>query len=209
MATYKETLLYKIRTDPRYSPQNSAKWFQSKIRELAGTPRISSMQMLANSQINQVTRIEPGRMYMFVYSPKHAKTLPFYDTFPIILPVEMYHNGFLGLNLHYLDYQTRMVLLYKLMQIAGVRRGAKGKGAIDYMRLSYQMLKSAINIPEIQPCIKRYLSGYVRSRFIHVLSDDWHSAIMLPSEQFKKASPEDVWKDSREKIKKQKMKIGK
>ena len=48
---------------------------------------------------------------MFVYSPKLRNKLPYYDTFPLVLPLKNYNNGFLGLNFHYLPYALRLRLL--------------------------------------------------------------------------------------------------
>ena len=51
---------------------------------------------------------------MFVYGPKHAKKLPYYDTFPLVLPLERYSDGFLGMNFHYLPIPLRMRLLDRM-----------------------------------------------------------------------------------------------
>ena len=56
---------------------------------------------------------------MFVYGPKHAKKLPYYDTFPLVLPLERYSDGFLGMNFHYLPIPLRMKLLDKIFDFAG------------------------------------------------------------------------------------------
>ena len=37
-----------------------------------------------------------GRLNMFFYDPKYKKTLPYYDTFPLVLPLENYPDGFLN-----------------------------------------------------------------------------------------------------------------
>ena len=52
---------------------------------------------------------------MFIYDPKLKDKLPYYDTFPLVLPVEQYKDGFLGINLHYLSIPMRMRLLDRLM----------------------------------------------------------------------------------------------
>ena len=52
-----------------------------------------------------------GNMYFFYYNPKHKKTLPWYDTFPLVFPVDLYPDGFLGLNFHYLNPKWRAMLL--------------------------------------------------------------------------------------------------
>ena len=48
---------------------------------------------------------------MFFYDPKFKKTLPYYDTFPLVLPLETYNDGFLGINMHYLPIPLRVNLL--------------------------------------------------------------------------------------------------
>ena len=46
-----------------------------------------------------------GRMYFYFYDPKTKDTLPYYDKFPLVIPIERYPDGFLGLNLHYQSIQ--------------------------------------------------------------------------------------------------------
>ena len=43
----------------------------------------------------------PGKMYFYFYDPKYKAVLPIYDRFPLVIPIEPYPDGFLGLNLHY------------------------------------------------------------------------------------------------------------
>ena len=59
-----------------------------------------------------------GRMSMFVYDPKTKQKLPFYDTFPLVLPIDVIRGGFIGLNFHYLPYGLRFKLLEQLQQFA-------------------------------------------------------------------------------------------
>ena len=55
-----------------------------------------------------------GKMYFFHYDAKHKDTLPVWDKFPLVIPMEYNSDGFLGLNLHYMDPYTRLVLLDRL-----------------------------------------------------------------------------------------------
>ena len=73
----------------------STDWYKTKIKEF-GTP--GAMDLIRDGKKN--TRPFYGRLNMFIYSPKHSKTLPYYDTFPLVLPIEKYPDGFLGINLH-------------------------------------------------------------------------------------------------------------
>jgi hypothetical protein len=67
-------------------------------------------------------------------------------------------------------------------------------------RISYDFLKRASKIYEATPCIKRYLSGHVQSRFLEITADEWDIAALLPVESFAKATANKVWSDSEEKI---------
>ena len=63
------------------------------IREAAKRKRL---------QANLKKKLMIGNMYMFRYEPKLKESLPYYDRFPIVFPIEPYSDGFLGLNFHYL-----------------------------------------------------------------------------------------------------------
>lgn len=138
-----------------------------------------------------------GRMYMFVYDPKGKKTLPFYDRFPLIFMVEPAEGGFYGLNLHYLPPILRAKLLDALYetQVNGVVGNETTK-----LKITYQLLKSAARFRLFAPCFKHYLFEHMRSKFVYVPPEEWDMSVFLPSEQFKKATKEEVWKDSRRKI---------
>ena len=75
----------------------STDWYRDKIREF-GTPK--SLDLIRDGK--QAGRPFFGRLNMFIYDPKLKKKLPYYDTFPLVLPLEKYNDGFLGLNFHYL-----------------------------------------------------------------------------------------------------------
>lgn len=178
-------LLDQIKRDKGYSPFNSQKWFINKIKELTGKEKVGSMNMLSMNQKNLSTRVLPGMMYSFIYSPKHRDTLPLYDKFPLILPFNKYPDGFIGLNLHYLRPLHRINLLQKLMEVAEYDKFGVPKN----LNLSWSYLNNMSKFPEIEGSVKRYLSGYVRSHFIQVPTSDWALAALLPTENFAKKKP--------------------
>jgi hypothetical protein len=55
-------------------------------------------------------------MYFFIYDRKGKNELDYYDRFPLIIPLESYSDGFLGLNIHYLPMRYRIAFMRKLMQ---------------------------------------------------------------------------------------------
>lgn len=122
-----------------------------------------------------------GKMYMFFYDAKHKDTLPFFDQFPLIFLVEMYDDGFLGLNLHYLPPFSRAQLMNALYEIANNQKYDKSMK----LMISYRILKaSATQFAGFENCIKRYLFGHVRSSFHYVNPIDWDKALMLPLQKW-------------------------
>jgi hypothetical protein len=127
---------------------------------------------------------------MFVYDPKYKKTLPYYDTFPLVLPLESYSDGFLGLNFHYLPIPLRVRLLDKLNSIP---EGNEYSSA-DKLRVSYAR---ASGIPMAKAVVKRYLYGHLKSQIRVVTPDEWVIAVLLPVQRFKKASTSKVYNQTK------------
>jgi hypothetical protein len=166
----------------------STQWYRDKIKEF-GEP--SSRQLIKDGKRGGAPFY--GRLNMFFYSPKHAKTLPYYDTFPLVLPLEKYSDGFLGINLHYLPISLRMKLLDSLVDFSN-------NTAFDEsttLKVSYDNVK---RIKQVKPTLHRYLAGQVKSQFRRVDADEFTIATLLPVHRFKKSSDSAVWKDSRSMI---------
>lgn len=166
----------------------STEWYRDKIKEF-GTP--GALDLIRDGK--RSTRPFFGRLNMFIYDPKLKKTLPYYDTFPLVLPIENYPDGFLGINLHYLPIPLRVRLLDRLVDFSN------NTDFDDTTRLvaDYQQLK---NVRLIKPTLKRYLAGRVKSNFRRIDADEFTVATLLPVARFKKASAEEVWRDSRRMI---------
>ena len=166
-------------------------WLKSKVKNLS--PRRTALMKDRDKLKN---RSMLGCMYFYFYDPKLKDSLPYYDRFPLVIPIERYSDGFLGLNLHYIHPKRRIILLDKLSVILNNH---------DYdettrFRISYDYLKRASKIYEASPCIKRYLSGHVQSRFLEITADEWDIAALLPVESFAKATASKVWSESEDKF---------
>jgi hypothetical protein len=166
-------------------------WLRQEVANL--NPSRSAM-MRDREKLRNRTMI--GRMYFYFYDPKHKATLPYYDRFPLVLPVERYADGFLGLNLHYIHPKQRIILLDKLSDFATNSKYDE----TTRLRLSYAVLSSATKAFEATPCIKRYLFTHVESRFLEITADKWDIAALLPFEYFVGASKSKVFRDSRTKF---------
>ena len=136
-----------------------------------------------------------GRMYFYFYDPKTKDKLPYYDRFPLVLPIEQYNNGFLGLNLHYIDPKQRIILLDKLSEYTNNNKFDK----TTKLRLSYDLLSRASKIFETKACIKRYLFSHIESRFLEITADEWDIAALLPVSNFVGAPVNKIYSESRKK----------
>jgi hypothetical protein len=166
-------------------------WLKSKVGELNPTPNnlMKDRNRLKDSSII-------GRMYFYYYDPKTKDSLPYYDRFPLVIPIERYNDGFLGLNLHYIHPKQRLILLDKLSDTLTNDKYDE----TSRLRVSYPFLSSASKIFEATPCIKRYLFSHIESRFLEITANEWDIAAMLPMESFVGAKTSRVYSDSRKKF---------
>ncbi len=74
----------------------------------------------------------------------------------------------------------RAQLLGKLMETVN-DRGIDDKTT---MRYNWNLLSNSATFPEVKPCVKRYLTTQMRSRFYEINPQDWKGAIFLPVEDF-------------------------
>jgi len=163
----------------------STQWFRDKIKEF-GTPK--SADLIRDGKRTSVPTF--GILNMFVYDPKLKDKLPYYDTFPLVLPIEEYNNGFLGINLHYLSMPMRLRLLDRLVDYSNNNKFDES----TRLRVDYSKLK---RVDLIKPCLKRYLAGQVKSKFRKVEADEFMIATLLPVQRFKKQSDSHIFAKSR------------
>ncbi len=187
-----------VRNNPEFNSKNAWTWFQYNVRQIgeAKVLKNAPMNLLTDNQTLLVNKLLPGYMYMFFYDPKLKKTLPYYDTFPLVIPFSMDANSFHGLNLHYLPIRYRFLLLTKLLSFAN------DPTMSDKTRLitSWRLLSNVSKFPEVAPCVKMYLKGHVKSKFLKIKPSDMQIACALPVERFKGAENDHIWKQSRELI---------
>ena len=163
----------------------STEWYKDKIKEF-GKP--GAMDLIRDGKRD--SRPFYGRLNMFFYDPKFKKTLPYYDTFPLVLPLETYSDGFLGINLHYLPIRLRIRLLDRLVDFSNDTDFDETTRLI----VEYRKVK---NIRLVKPTIHKYLAGQVKSQFRRIDADEFMIATLLPVQRFKKSTAKAVWSDSR------------
>ena len=166
----------------------STEWYKDKIKEF-GKP--GAQNLIRDGKRSSIPFY--GRLNMFFYDPKWKKKLPYYDTFPLVLPIEKYPDGFLGINMHYLPIPLRVRLLDRLVDFSNNTKFDESTKLI----VNYSKLK---NVRLIKPTLHRYLAGHTKSQFRRIDADEFTIATLLPVQRFKKASEGAVWSDSRKMI---------
>lgn len=165
------------------SEKQSLDWLMQRIRNI-------------NNPNNDNIKFGPGGLYFFGYDAKGKDTLPYWDKFPLVLALEKYSDGFLGLNLHYLPVKYRVAFLEKLMDFSV--QGAENE--LLRLRVTYDILQASKRFKEFKPCVKRYLTSHIQTKMVAVHSDEWVSAAFLPVQKFVGAPVSTVWQESLEKI---------
>ena len=171
--------------------RRSREWLRKKISDLKPT---ATSLMRDRQRLRDSTFI--GAMYFFYYDPKTKDSLPYYDRFPLVIPIERYSDGFLGLNLHYIHPKQRILLLDALSSY----KTSKNYDEKTRLRLSYDLLKRVSGLYQFGPCVKRYLFSHIESRFLEITAKEWDIAALLPVEQFTGATKDKVWSESRKKF---------
>jgi hypothetical protein len=172
-------------------------WFKERVDELYGNSKMPfkrvSQGLKTNTMGNRV-----GKMYTFRYLPIGRDKLPYYDTFPLIMVLDFKKDSILGINLHYLPHKQRAILFGRLLDIRTNSKFDK----TTRIKMTYDILKGYSRFRFFKPCIKRYKTNRIRTKFLFIEPKDWYTALFLPTESFKKAGKRRVWTESINKIKK-------
>ena len=198
MATVEESYLDKlkdaIKTNSVTARARAAgDWFRSIVNRTKGQFSDETPKTILSRSENLVSKSVLGKMYFYSYDPKWKNELPWYDTFPLVFPIEKYTDGFLGWNFHYLPPKHRAILMDQLKMFANNKKYDE----TTKLKLTYDMLKGFTKIKRARPTVHRYLTSKVKSKFVLVNADEWEVALFLPVERFRKASKKKVWAHSK------------
>ena len=151
----------------------------------------------------KLTQMNRGQMFMFRYAPKpfRARNLDHWDTLPLVIVLDLYKDGFLGMNLHYLGIKPRNILLQQLARKISPQIGSKLQGSdLDKKMLqdNYEALDKAKTLfreyamvkyqgrlfKYAKPCFKRYKYNSINSRMYKIPVVEWEMVSNLPSDRF-------------------------
>jgi hypothetical protein len=157
--------------------KKSVAWFKKKVGDSARNFKKKAV-------------LKPGRMYTFGYDAKFKEILPYWDKFPLIIALDVYKDGFLGLNFHYLYPVERMRFMSKIMKFA------TQKGEVEDMtdKARFNVSWDAVrNIRQADKMIHKYLYGHVKTSLLEAPPNEWENVIFLPYQKFVGASSKSVW----------------
>ena len=173
--------------------QESREWFRRRVQRLT---RVNRDQLMREPEVTRRATHSYGGMFMYFYDPKHKDKLPYYDRFPLTVPVEPAKGGFRGINLHYLPPVLRAKFLDALL---GITNNKKYDESTKF-NLTYRLLNGSRNMRYFKPCFKHYLLDHVKSRFAEVPAPEWEIATFLPTAQWEKSTAGRIYSDSRKTI---------
>ena len=144
-------------------------WYRKQVNSMT-TPGAKSLINKGKATL----RPKYGMMNLFGYDAKHKATLPYYDKFPLIFPIEPAKGGFIGINFHYLPFGARVAFLKQLSQYSSDKNfDKKTRYMLDW-----------VNNPYFRKTTKRYLNSQVRTSFLNIPANEMAVAIFLPVARF-------------------------
>lgn len=181
---------------PRFTT-DSYKWYVSKINNLRNPVALANQ--IKKETNRNTNRFLLGGLYCFYYNAKTADQLRYWDAFPLVMPLERYNDGFLGLNFHYLPPRIRAGFMDKLLD----RAITDDDNNPTRVRMTYDILSASKRYREFRPCLKKYLYSQIASKILRIQPNEWETAVFLPTQQFQKERASTVWRESMSEIKNQ------
>ena len=163
----------------------SMRWYRQKVQDLLPKPQVRAM--IREGVKNQKVTVRPnfGTMNLFYYRPKGAAKLPYYDIFPLVIPIgRRLNDGFVGLNFHYLSVPQRWLLLERLSMFqvpSELDSFDTEEGAGEVMALFWSKIRRKRGV---KPIVKRYLTKNIQSRFLRIELSEMLIALSIPMERF-------------------------
>ena len=166
-------------------------WFKNVINQNVHS---ENYEQLRQQIITDPTRISNrfflGKLYFFFYNqPEDRMTLPFYDTFPLLLLLRRTKNNMFGINLHYLPPKRRLSTFLQLLKYTTDNRLTKGTRII----LPYGAMVRDKKWKILKSCFRQYKISKIQGNLINISAPDWPIAVNLPVERFKKQGKKFIW----------------
>lgn len=182
--------------------KESTDWLRGKAKTASKENtlrRNKRREKLLGDETRVVTSFQSGALYLFTYDAKYKKELPYWDTSPVIFPLEVKGDTILGLNLHYLQPMLRAKLLDAILDLP------RYKTDRQRAKMSYDIVRAFGASDLVKPTIHKYLMNHVAGSIVEIPRDEWGFVVSLPLANFVSLTGNDasltkVYADSRRKM---------
>ena len=165
-----------------------------------------------STSAREVVRPIRGGMYTFKYVPKHKDTLPYYDSWPLIIPYRRVTGGRIhAFNLHYLPPKLRIKILFRLSalitteDISGEAQAPEGDNPeyYDFGNLNIRWdFTGRGGLKLIRRCTRSYIIGNIKGKLIEFPTQTWPVVSFLPIARWRKEKNVNyIWKDNKRRSK--------
>ena len=169
-------------------------WFRKTINRNTYSEDYDQIrQQILTDPKRHMNRFLLGNLYFFFYNqPDYKTTLPFYDTFPLLLLMRRTKNHMFGINLHYIPPKRRLSVFLELLQFTNNKLLTRGTRII----LPYEQMKREKRWKIFKSCFRQYKINNVQGKIINISAPDWPIAVNLPVERFKKMGKISIWQQT-------------
>ena len=170
----------------------SWRWYEEKIKQFTIPSRGELIQQGGIHTKKQGPFY--GEINMFFYDAKFKKTLPYWDRFPLVIPIfDKTFNfdskiEFMGINFHYLSIPLRIALLNQLVNLYIKRSVIDEEGLEAFNKQTRLVITNFSHListtSEAMPCIKHYLTSHITSNIRRIKATEFIISMLLPIEDF-------------------------
>jgi hypothetical protein len=187
-STFDKIIEDRLKLPNSVATKESIEWYKNMAEKVLKSDTTMLSEDTRVEMVNYVNQDSIGRLYSFFYEAKHKDKLPYWDRHPLIFVIDLYADGFLGMNLHYLPRTARVKLMSALYDTIN----NKNYDNSTKLNISYRILNGTSRFSGFNVCVKRYLYTHVRSKFMYISPNQWDKAALLPTESFFGASASGV-----------------
>lgn len=159
---------------------------------------------LKHKMLSKPKRLMIGQLLFFKYLPTNKRFIEsnrYYDIYPLIFVTDSYRGGFRGINLHYLDPETRNLLFENMMKQFTTTKGRDHR--TNRILLNYSALSSRRTLRAFEPCFKQYRWNGIQKQPMLIPFDFWQTLINQDLGFFRKKKKPNIYLESWRIIRKQ------
>lgn len=172
--------------------ERSMKWFSRYVPKAHNKVRLAR---IARDRSLFKKGISIGSLYTFEYDAKTKDELPVWDANPLVFFFDEYtakdgSKMLLGINMHYLKPELRLVAFKALLKLRNQKRYRKN----TRLQISWGVLKTLGSSKLFEHSVKQYRVDHLRSQFVKIPPKSWELIMWLPLARWQKGGAKTAYK---------------